>query len=60
MTHFILHVSFASMTQQTELLAKIEKFLERRKLTPTAFGQKAVGDGNFVSDLRKYTVVAVA
>lgn len=32
---------------------QIEAFLKRSGMTPTAFGVAAVGDGNFVRDLRE-------
>lgn len=34
-------------------LANIEAFLERTGMTATAFGLEAVGDRNFVGDLRQ-------
>lgn len=32
--------------------AEVEGFLDEASMTPTAFGEKAVGDPNFVWDLR--------
>lgn len=32
---------------------KIETFLVRTGMPPTAFGREAVGDGNFVTDVRE-------
>ena len=37
---------------QDALLVKIEAFLRRHDLTPTAFGQAALKDPRFVFDLR--------
>lgn len=34
------------------LLSEIDQFLEQSGMTPTAFGKAAVGDPNFVRDLR--------
>lgn len=34
------------------LLARIDAFLEAHGISPTAFGMSAVGDPNFVRDLR--------
>jgi hypothetical protein len=36
----------------TALLEAIEAYLERTRMSPTAFGLAAVGDPNFVRDLR--------
>jgi hypothetical protein len=36
----------------SELLPKIEAFLEASKMSPTAFGKEAMGDPCFVGDLR--------
>lgn len=40
------------MTQAEAFLAEIEAFLNRTKMTATAFGRAAVNDPNFVGDLR--------
>ena len=34
------------------LLVRIDRYLRRTKITPTRFGRDAVGDPNFVLDLR--------
>jgi hypothetical protein len=34
------------------LLAEIDRFLNKTGMTPTAFGKAAIGDPNFVRDLR--------
>jgi 2,4-dienoyl-CoA reductase-like NADH-dependent reductase (Old Yellow Enzyme family) len=36
----------------TELLTGIERFLKRTGMGATGFGRQAVGDPNFVADLR--------
>lgn len=41
------------MTQSEAFLAKIDAFLATSKMKPTAFGKAAVGDPNFVRDLRE-------
>lgn len=41
------------MILQQELISKIEAFLMRAEMSPTAFGKKALGDPNFVSDMRE-------
>jgi hypothetical protein len=40
------------MTPSETFRQKIETFLSRTEMPPTSFGREAVGDGNFVSDLR--------
>ena len=40
------------MSAQDELLTEVEAFLTRTGMRPTAFGLNAVGDGNFVKELR--------
>ena len=37
----------------SSLLQRIEAFLDRHLMEATAFGDKVVGDGHFVFDLRK-------
>lgn len=37
----------------TDLLSRIEQHLKDSKASPTAFGMEALGDPNFVFDLRK-------
>lgn len=34
------------------LLSRIERYLKERRMPPTRFGREAVGDPNFVFDLR--------
>jgi hypothetical protein len=41
------------MTSAEAFLKDIERFLKRTGMKPTAFGKEAVGDGNFVTDLRE-------
>lgn len=36
-----------------ELLRRIERYIRRRGMPPTRFGQEAVGDPRFVWDLRR-------
>lgn len=40
------------MSLADSFLSKIETFLTESGMAPTIFGQAAVGDGNFVRDLR--------
>lgn len=40
------------MDDLEKFLREVEAFLEAGQLTPTAFGDKAAGDPNFVFDLR--------
>lgn len=40
------------MTQAEAFLAEVEAYIDRTKITATAFGRAAVNDPNFVSDLR--------
>ncbi len=40
------------MTQAEIFLAEIDAFLDRSKMSATAFGRGAVNDPNFVRDLR--------
>jgi hypothetical protein len=40
------------MTPSESFRQKIEAYLARTKMKPSAFGREAVGDGNFVFDLR--------
>lgn len=40
------------MTRAEAFLAEIESFLERREMKPTTFSKAAVGDPNFVRNLR--------
>ena len=40
-------------TTKEEFLADVEAFLERRDMTPTAFGLRFAQSPNFVFDLRK-------
>ena len=40
------------MTQAEAFLDEIDRFLDRSKMTATAFGRAAVNDPNFVGDLR--------
>jgi len=41
------------MENPTEtLLSEVSDFIERAKLSPSTFGKKAVGDPNFVRNLR--------
>ena len=40
------------MSQSEQFLAKIEAFLAAKKMKPSAFGKAAVGDPNFVGDIR--------
>ena len=40
-----------TLTQQFEL--EVAAFLERTRLTPSEFGERAVGDGKFVGDVRR-------
>lgn len=40
------------MDEIDRFLGEIETFLEANALTPTAFGEKAAGDPNFVFQLR--------
>ena len=39
--------------RKAEFLEKVEDFLERTKMSPTAFGTKAKAEPNFVFELRK-------
>jgi homoserine dehydrogenase len=41
------------MDELEKFLAEVEAYLTARDLTPTAFGNKAAGDPNFVFDLRE-------
>lgn len=41
------------MTPTEALLQEIDTFLERHKVSASAFGRAAVNDPNFVSDLRE-------
>jgi hypothetical protein len=36
-----------------DLLARVETYLRRTHVPPSRFGREAVGDPNFVSDLRR-------
>ena len=40
------------MTQAAKFLAEVEAFLDRSKMSATAFGKGAVNDPNFVGDIR--------
>jgi len=40
------------MSTKTAFLAEIDAFLERSKMTASAFGKAAVNDPNFVGDIR--------
>jgi len=40
------------MTHAEAFLAEVEAFLKRSKMKPTTFSKAAVGDPNFVRDLR--------
>lgn len=40
------------LISDAEVLAKIETFLDRHKMKPTAFGRSAVGDGNLIANLK--------
>lgn len=44
---------FLFSTVMSDLLPKIEAFLEANKMSPTAFGKASVGDPCFVGDLRR-------
>ena len=39
--------------RKAEFLEKVEDFLERTKMSPTAFGTKAKAEPNFVFEIRK-------
>ncbi len=41
------------MTAPEEFQAEIEAFLARQKMAPTRFGREAVGDPNFVFQVRE-------
>jgi hypothetical protein len=41
------------MTPSESFRQKIETYLVRNNMTATAFGKEAVGDANFVFDVRK-------
>jgi len=41
-----------TLPSDADMLAKIEAFCDRHGMSPTTFGRKAVGDGNFVTGLR--------
>lgn len=40
------------LISDAELLARIESFIHRHKIKPTAFGRASVGDGNLIANLR--------
>lgn len=40
------------MTRDESFLQKIEEFLAKSGMPPTIFGRQAVGDGNFLRELR--------
>ena len=41
------------MNHAEAFLAEVEAFLKRSEMKPTTFGKSAVGDPNFVRDLRE-------
>lgn len=40
------------MVTAEQFIAQIDSYLERAKVSPSAFGREAVGDPNLVSDLK--------
>lgn len=48
------------MTSSEEFLQRIEAFLVAHKIGATTFGKKAMGDPNFVFDLREGRIASLA